>query len=693
MGSGGGSGSGGGCVTVGYAYFLSFAYVYAEKLTGIDSVYLDGDRVWNTTVTSDQYINFKTGKPNDTAPSGNQNSNVWVHFGGDYPMPFIGSWTGSNIKYKYVSALIFPDAYIGDGVRQIPTYGVLGYNDEYYKVHPDQPRKANPINVIYDILKRDLQMPDSMIDVGSFQQAAATIESEGIFVGVVMDSEKKVSKWFEDLLRIVDGTMYYDPVTKKLTIKLLRFDYDPNNVQEITDDVISDVVLEATSWAETYNQFIFKFTDYYRDKVRSVEYTNEAARISLGYARPKTISLTAINNQTVLNIVANRMMAKLGTPKTSLKFKVNYIDYPGLIIGGVFKLNSAKLGISGKIFRVMKISGDEETTAYLQVEAVEDFYAKDLNFDIIDDTGDDYVPPDYTISTPPTDLKVIDAPREINVDNSVLWFAGQPENTSYVTAIDAEIVGTSSNSSSPFIVCELLSDIPVDITGGPGSSPKYNREYTFVVKDTYGYMYEIFGNDNTLQIMRHIMLIGDELVAFKSASFLGTDGRYEVTGILRGVGETPITAHTAGEKVYINQLGDNYDAILRTATDDFVFRAYARNHTSVGPSTSISATYNGTQQKPYKPVPYIKNGKIVWRPRVAFKGANYRAPDTITAGQGEGTVTGYYVVRQPNGAEVTITPQTGDILIEFTPTQNGVHQIKHVNADTHKDDGWVSITV
>ena len=691
MGSGGGSGSD--CVTVGYAYFLSFAYVYCEQFTGLDYVFLDGDAVWITTVTSDQFINFKTGKPNDTAPSGYQNSNVWVHFGGDYPMPYMESWTGRNIKYKNLSALIFPDAYIGDGVRQVPSYAILAHNDGYHKVVADLPRRANPINIIYDILKRDLKMPDSMMNIVSFQQAAQTLEDEGIFVGVVLDSEKKVSYWIDEMLRIADGTIYYDPVTKLLTIKLLRFDYDPNNIQIITDDVISDVILEASSWADTYNSFVFKYTDMYRDTVRSVEYTNEAARLALGYARPKTIDLAAINNQNVLNKVANRMMAKLGTPTTSLKFKINFIDYPGLVIGGVFKLNSDKLGVHGKIFRVMKISGDEETTAYLQIEAVEDFYTKDLNFDIIDDDGDEYIPPDYSINNPPTDLKVIDAPREFNVNNAVLWVAGAPENTEYVSAIDTEIVGGSSNSSLPSIVCKLLSDIPVDITGGPGSSPKYNREYTFVVEDLYGYMYEIFGNDNTLQTMRHAMMIGDELVAFKSATYLGTAGRYEITGLLRGVGETEIVPHSAGELVYINQLGDNYETLLPVRVDNFVVSAYAKNHTSVGPRTSISATYNGTQQKPYRPVPYIKNGKIVWRPRVAFKGANYRAPDTITGGQGEGTVTGYYVVKQPNGVEVTITPQTGDILIEFTPTQTGVHQIKHVNADTHKDDGWVSITV
>ncbi len=684
------------CVTVGYAYFLSFNYIFAESITELYKVYLDGDQVWSGLLTADATINFKTGKPGDTVPSGYEKSNVLFHKGGDYPMPYMQQWTGEDVKYKYLSALIFPDVFIGDGVRAIPKYGVLANNNNYTHVpgvSQVSARRANPVDVIYDILRRDLKMPESAIDVAAFQVAGDIIVNEGIWVGLVMTSEKRVSTWIDQMLNVIDGTMFYDPLTNKLSIKLLRYDYDPNNVMVITDDVINDLVLEAQSWADTYNKFTFKYTDPYRDKIASVEYTNEASRISLGYDRPKTIQLAAINHRGPLNVVANRMVVKLGVPKVALKFKIDYIDYPGLTIGGVFKINSVKLGISGKIFRVVKITGDNEDKAYLNVEAIEDFYAKDLKFDIIDDDGDLYVPPDYSIDNPVTDLKVIDAHREMTTRDAMIWACGHPINTEYVTAIHISVVGGPEDEGQPAIVCELLTAIPADSSTGPGSSPQYNQNYIFVIKDLYGFMFDITGTDTTLQHLKHTMLIGNEIVAFKKATYLGTDGRYEVEGIIRGIGGTEITSHSVGEKVYVNQVGGRFSSWVGMNTTTPTIQAYAKNHTSIGPKVTINATYNQTIKKPYKPVPYLKNGDIVWRPRVALSGANYRSADTITGGEDEGKVTGYYVVREPNGNEVTITPQTGDILITFTPTQSGTHKVKHVNADTNLDDGWVSITV
>jgi hypothetical protein len=114
---------------------------------------------------------------------------------------------------------------------------------------------------------------------------------------------------------------------------------------------------------------------------------------------------------------------------------------------------------------------------------------------------------------------------------------------------------------------------------------------------------------------------------------------------------------------------------------------------SVGPITTTSVTHNRINEMPYIPAPFIKNGNIVWRPTVRQRGANYRTTDLLTGGEDEGVVEGYYVVKEPNGNEVTITPQTGDILIEFVPTQNGTHQIKHCNSSNHLYEGWVSITV
>jgi len=683
----------GGCQTVGYAYFLNFVYVFAEHTTSLHSVLLDGESVWEGPVSADSILTFRTGKMNDTVPSDSPDGTIHYVTGGNYQMPLIAQWTGQNIKYKNLSAFVFDDCFIGDGVRTIPQYSVVVANGLYHKVSGNgNDKRANPIDIIYDILKKDLSMSDNDIDMAAFQAAAATVEAEGIFVGLVMSSEKKTSYWMDEMLKIVDGAMFYDSLTNKISVKLLRYDYNPDAITILDDSMISKLTLDVQSWADTYNKFTFKYTEVLRDDVGSVEYTNTASRISLGYDRPKTIQLTAINDRTVLQIVANRMVAKLGTPTTALKLQVDFIDFPSITIGSVFKLNSTQLGINGKIFRVMKITGDSEDKSYVNVDAVEDFYAKDLNFEIVSDNGDDYVPPNYTISSPPSYFRAIDASREFTESDAMFWMGGKPANTEYITGIKVSAVNGGMSTGQPSLIGKLVSDIPADITVTSEDCPTYSQDYVFVIEDVDGSLFEILGSSASLQTLKHTMVIGNEIIAFKSLHYLGTT-TYQVEGIIRGVGGTPITAHAADTMVYVNGVLERYTPIVKVPNTSPILQAYAYNHQGTGPKVTITATYNQTIQKPYKPVPYMKNGNIVWRPRVARKGATYKNIDNMTAGEDEGTVTGYYVVRQPNGAEVTIVPQNGDILIEFSPSQTGLHKIKHANSTNHFTEGWVDIVV
>ena len=683
----------GNCQTVGYAYFLNFVYVLAENTTTLHSVLLDGEEVWSGLLQSDSVISFRTGKMNDTVPSDSPDGSVHYVTGGNYQMPMIAQWTGSNIKYKNLSALVFDDCFIGDGVRTIPQYSAIVSNGEYRKVSSNNNDvRANPVDIIYDILKRDLQMSDTDIDMSAFQSAAATVQAEGIFVGLVMSQERKTSYWIDEMLKIIDAAMYYDNITNKISIKLLRYDYNPDAVIILDDSVISKLTLDVQSWADTYNKFTFKYTEVHRDDVGSVEYINTASRISLGYDRPKVIQLTAINNRTVLQIVANRMVAKLGTPITALKLQVDFIDFPSITIGSVFKLNSDKLGINGKIFRVMKITGDSEEKSYVNVEAVEDFYAKDLNFEIVSDNGDDYVPPNYTISNIPSYFKAIDASREFTESDSMFWMAGKPANTDYITGIIVNAVSGGMSIGQPSLIGKLVSAIPADITSATELCPTYSQTYKFVIEDVDGSLFEILGSSSSMQNLLHTMVIGDEIIAFKSMTYLSTT-TYEVEGIVRGVGGTPIGSHSTGTIVYVNGVLEKYTPIVKVPNTAPILQAYAYNHQGTGPKLTQTQVYGQTIQKPYKPTPYLKNGNIVWRPRVARKGATYKNADTITAGEDEGAVTGYYVVKEPNGNEVTIVPQNGDILIEFTPTQIGLHKIKHANSTNHLFEGWVDIVV
>ena len=725
------------CQTVGYAYFMNFIYVYAERSTTLHNILLDGEYVFGVgstssketlqefvdsgtvpawldrilvddpdyianlpgtvnpiTLTTDGTISIKTGKQNDTSPSETGPSTVHYTTGTDgIPMPLIQGWSGEPIMYNNLSALVFEDAFIGDGVRTIPTYSVLLSNSHFNKVSGSTAEKeANPIDVIYDILKVDLQMEDNLLDIGAFINAAQTIQGEGISVGVVMSAEKGVMYWIDELLRIVDGSIFYDSLTNKLSIKLFRYDYDPNTIVTLTDDVISEMTLDVQSWEDTYNKLTFKFTIPDRGTVGSIVLINTASRLTLGYDRPKTIDMQMINNQETLYVVANRMVAKLGVPIAALKMKVDFIDFPAIAIGSVFKLNSDLLGVSGKIFRVVKITGDSETASYLNVEAVEDFYARNIQFELGSGNDDDYVPPNYNITVPTTYLKAIDASREFTTVDSMYWMCGKPDVSQYITGVKIKAVSGGESQGNLNGIGKLLQTLPINTTTSNNPSPEYNQDYVFSIEEVDSSLYEIIGTPSSLQRYLHTLVIDDEVIGFRSLVSNG-NGVYRVEGIVRGFGGSKITTHGINSLVYINTGPFNQTPSIKVRNDRPVLVSNLFNHQGVGPQVTKQVTYNYSVQKPYPPVPYFKDGNIVWRPRVASKGATYKNIDYISGGEDEGTVTGYYIVKEPNGNEVTITPQTGDILITFTPTQTGTHSIKHANAANHKFDGWVTITV
>jgi hypothetical protein len=306
--------------------------------------------------------------------------------------------------------------------------------------------------------------------------------------------------------------------------------------------------------------------------------------------------------------------------------------------------------------------------------------------DIPEDGDDDYTPPDYTIDSEVTEPKFIEAPREVTLDTFYIFAAGKPVGAEYVTSIRAEILGNSEALTTPAVVVGLQSDIPAN-------TPNYDQNYTFAVNDTYGEMFKIFGSDSSLQYLKHVMMIGNEIIGFKSA--VNTSGSlWHIEGIVRGVGGSPIESHSAGSVCHINKAGGRFDSFISTTSLTGTAKIWAENRQNIGPYATLSVSHNRINEMPYLPTPWVDdNGKIVWRPRVAMRGANYRATDLLTGGEDEGLVTGYYVVKEPNGNEVTITPQIGDILIEFVPTQSGTHQIKHCNSSNHLFEGWVSITV
>jgi hypothetical protein len=112
---------------------------------------------------------------------------------------------------------------------EVSSYPVVGYAQQ---IGPD----ANPVDVIADILTGTfgkLGLDPALLDYTTFQAAAATLVAEEHGYSRAIADSQDAAATIGEILRQIDATMYEDPRTGTLKLKLIRADYDPNTVPNI----------------------------------------------------------------------------------------------------------------------------------------------------------------------------------------------------------------------------------------------------------------------------------------------------------------------------------------------------------------------------------------------------------------------------------------------------------------------------
>jgi hypothetical protein len=147
---------------------------------------------------------------------------------------------------------------------------------------------------------------------------------------------------------------------------------------------------------------------------------------------------------------------------------------------------------------------------------------------------------------------------------------------------------------------------------------------------------------------------------------LQADGTYLIKDIIRGLNNTPITAHAKGERVWFATVDGNDMPILPIISPNPSIIFTPKNFALIGESVTVEHTYDYSVETPYKPVNVQaardgNNITISWTPAKRLAGANYRNADNILAGEDEGEFEGRWKVTW-SGGEAIVTD------VKFTRT-------------------------
>ena len=234
----------------------------------------------------------------------------------------------------------------------------------------------NPIHMIRecltDIIWANQGYTDDDIDDTSFRYAADRVYSEGLGISLEWDTQSSLDDFIKEILRHINGVLYWDRVTGLYCIRLFRDDYIVDDLITLDDaSIVSVEDARRRTTGELVNSVTVSFVNTQKGDTGTVT-VQDAGLIQVqggvvnqkldypGFSTTYTASRVAFQNLKVLSsrllsatIVANRKAAVLN-------------------LGDCFKFTRADLGINALIMRVMAVEWGDGRSNAVKLTAVED---------------------------------------------------------------------------------------------------------------------------------------------------------------------------------------------------------------------------------------------------------------------------------------------------------------------------------
>jgi hypothetical protein len=481
---------------------------------------------------------------------------------------------------------------------------------------------ANPVCHLYDILINQdwgCERPSGEIDLASFQAAGNAIYAEGLGLSMNHDSQADGDAIIEEILRHIDATIYKDPATGLITIRLIRADFDPNTIPILDESMIASLELSRPSWSELSNTAQVRYAsraDQYTQRV--AEQQNLAAVQIQGTRVVETMDFMGASRAEVANLIAAREVKAGSYPLARATIKVNRQAW-ALTPGAPFKVNYAPLGIAGLVMRVVKPSYGELEDPEITLEAIQDIFSLET----------------AAFSPPPASgwVNPVGAPMAVSQQRLI-------EFPYHLVGSEARLAGAcAARGQGAAQGYEVWSDraggtayILTNTVTGFTPSAQLVGAYALntAATDTTGFIVDggvdlsllLPCTETELLAGKNLALIDDEILSFRDVVDNG-DGTWTISRVMRGVLDTVAAAHADNARVWFigpTALGlvdpSMYPADVTVAAKLLPFNA--RGVLPIASATATSVTTASRAPRPYPP----GNVKVA--------GTTY--PATVTAG-------------------------------------------------------------
>ena len=430
----------------------------------------------------------------------------------------------------------------------------------------------NPAEAIYEILVNEDWGCDykhkSRIDIRSLLKLGITCEEEGLGISALITNVQQASVYIDKILTHINGVKFDNPCTGKLEFKLIRNDY---NVEDLTVfDTSNCISLEFNrlDWSETLSSISVNFTlasnKYETGQLVSSDIAN---RYLTGMYKDNSVDGSYFTTAPNAKWLADVQLLTAGYPLASVAIKCNRVGY-NKTIGEPIVVNWKPYGIEKQVFRITDIDYACITSNTISIQAVEDvfgFEKTDYTFgDIPSWTEPEKLPSDVH------EYMYLEMPyeRTMSLDTYVNAYAAQPSADSiywrvwrYIKPDYKQTNKAMTWSTVGRLVYGYKEDYPFDTAGFEFSAVGSNG------RDLLDAKVRAIASDPSYnhQSGLNLAVIDKEIIAYDSIIAV-PNGNYIMKGIVRGVYDTVPTVHTSGDAVFLLEFGLNVNGTSKVCS-------------------------------------------------------------------------------------------------------------------------------
>lgn len=300
----------------------------------------------------------------------------------------------------------------------------------------------NPAHIIYECATNNVWgrgLPESLIDKGSFSQCAYTLMDEGFGLCIRWNRQEDIDKFVGTIVNHIGAAVYINRTTGLLTMKLIRDDYDPDELEPFTfENGMLDIVEDSTSSADTsFNEVVVAYISPLSGKRGTVRVHNIGSFQALGTMISTTVEYLGVPTASLALRLAQRDLEMNSSDLRRLKVKMDRSAWY-LSPADVFKIHAPSRGINNMILRIGMIEDGPLEDETITITAIQDIFALPQT-SFVKPQPSYWVPPDRTPR--PIDERLVDEatyydlaenlpPGEletVNADNGMIKvFARQP---------------------------------------------------------------------------------------------------------------------------------------------------------------------------------------------------------------------------------------------------------------------------